>query len=104
MNVDYAARFAGLSSDTLFALEYPKGVDGPVDCDAPRDYVEQLLVVLADWRRELMEKGVAGVYTPEGREYTRCLDAVREAWLQNSFRWIGGPELPYPFDLPAVTR
>ncbi|MBT2493679.1 hypothetical protein J7E96_35305 [Streptomyces sp. ISL-96] len=89
--IDYAARFAGLSSDTLFALEEEHG-----DCDAPRDYVEQLLVVLTDWRAEI----VAG-RSSNAPAYERALNAVREAWLQYDFRYKGGPDLPYPFDLPA---
>jgi hypothetical protein len=94
--IDYAARFEGLSSDTLFALEYPSGdLDRPEDSDAPRDHVEQLLVVLADWRQRLLDGSRTDV-----AEYRRCLDAVREAWLQYSFRWTNGPNLPYPFDLP----
>lgn len=96
--IDYAARFAGLDSDRLFALEYPSGdYSRPEDSDAPRDHVEQLLVVLADWRQEIL----AGRRT-DADDYRRCLDAVREAWLQYSFRWVGGPSLPYPFDLPRA--
>ncbi|MEU9557367.1 hypothetical protein [Streptomyces fumanus] len=94
MSVDFPARFAGLSSDVLFGLEY--GPDGTgSDPDAPREYVEQLLVHLADWRARLLD----GSRTDTGA-YRAALDAVREAWLQYSFRWVGGPELPYPFDLP----
>ena len=95
--IDYAARFDGFDSDVLFALEYPQGQDGPSDCDAPQEYVEQLLVVLADWRQQLL----AGART-DADDYRAALDAVREAWLQYSFRWVGGPELPYPFDLPRT--
>lgn len=100
MSIDYAARFEGLSSDTLFRLEY--GPDGPgdrdnSDPDQASDHVEQLLVVLADWRQEIL----AGRRT-DADDYRQALDAVREAWLQYSFRWIGGPNLPYPFDLPAA--
>ncbi|MFI6856524.1 hypothetical protein [Streptomyces sp. NPDC050416] len=95
-SIDYAARFEGLSSDTLFALEYPSGdLDRPEDTDAPQEFVEQLLVVLADWRQQLL----AGART-DADSYQAALDAVREAWLQYSFRWEGGPSLPYPFDLP----
>lgn len=88
----YAARFEGLSADTLFEVE-----DSRREPDDAREYVEQLLVVLADWRRVLIEQGAG-----ETAEYTRCLNTVREAWLQYSFRWVGGPELPYPFDLPQA--
>lgn len=92
--VDYPARFEGLDSDVLFELEY--GPDGSgTDCDAPRDYVEQLLAHLADWRARLLD----GTRT-DADAYRAALDSVREAWLQYSFRWVGGPELPYPFDLP----
>jgi len=94
--IDFPARFEGLDSDTLFALEYPSGdYDRPEDSDAPREFVEQLLVVLADWRQRLLDSS-----RTDADEYRRCLDAVREAWLQYSFRWVGGPALPYPFDLP----
>lgn len=92
--IDFPARFTDFDSDTLFELEYgPDGTDS--DTDAPRDYVEQLLVVLADWRARLLD----GSRT-DADDYQRCLNAVREAWLQYSFRWVGGPNLPYPFDLP----
>lgn len=97
-DADFPARFAGLDSDVLFALEYPQGLDGPSDCDAPQEYIAQRLVNLAQWRDCL----VAGSRT-DVDDYQRCLNAVREAWLQYSFRWVGGPELPYPFDLPGVT-
>ncbi|MFB7555321.1 hypothetical protein [Streptomyces brevispora] len=96
MIIDYAARFEGLSSDRLFDLEYPDGQDGPSDCDAPQEFIEQLLAALADWRQQLLAGSRA-----DADDYRRCLDAVREAWLQHSFRWEGGPSLPYPFDLPA---
>ncbi|WEO25158.1 hypothetical protein [Streptomyces caniscabiei] len=97
--IDYAARFEGLSSDTLFELEY--GPEGPGDYDnsdpdQASDYVEQLLVVLSDWRQRLLD----GSRT-DADDYRRCLDSVREAWLQYSFRTLNGPALPYPFDLPA---
>ncbi|MFI9174870.1 hypothetical protein [Streptomyces lincolnensis] len=95
--VDFPVRFAGLDSDTLFALEYPQGQDGPSDCDAPQKYVEQLLVHLADWRARLLD----GTRT-DADAYRAALDSVREAWLQYSFRWVGGPDLPYPFDLPRT--
>lgn len=97
-SIDFPARFEGLDSDTLFALEYPSGdYDRPEDSDAPRNYVEQLLVVLADWRARLLD----GSRT-DADDYRAALDSVREAWLQYSFRWIGAPELPYPFDLPRT--
>lgn len=94
--VDFRARFEGFDSDTLFELEY--GPDGSgSDTDAPQDHIEQLLVVLADWRARLLDGSRTDV-----DDYRRCLDAVREAWLQYSFRWVGGPDLPYPFDLPRT--
>lgn len=103
VSVDFPARFEGLSSDRLFELEYgaPESGSGQSDPDAPQEYVEQLLVVLADWRARLLD----GSRT-DTDAYRVALDSVREAWLQYSFRWVGGPELPYPFDLPAteVTR
>lgn len=97
-SIDYAARFEGFDSDRLFELEYgglPHDIDNS-DPDAASDYVEQLLAVLADWRQRLLD----GSRTDDD-DYQRCLDAVREAWLQYSFRWVGGPNLPYPFDLPV---
>lgn len=96
MSFDFPARFEGLSSDSLFVLEY--GPDGTgTDTDAPRDHIEQLLVVLAEWRHQLLEGRRA-----DADAYRAALDAVREAWLQYSFRWVGGPDLPCPFDLPAA--
>jgi hypothetical protein len=95
--IDYAARFEGFDSDKLFELEYPDGNQDRSDTDAPQEYVEQLLVVLADWRARLLDGSRS-----DGADYRRCLDAVREAWLQYSFRWVGGPDLPYPFDLPRT--
>ncbi|WP_097934716.1 MULTISPECIES: hypothetical protein [unclassified Streptomyces] len=95
MSIDYPARFEGLTSDTLFALEYPNGMDAGSDCDAPQEHVEQLLVVLADWRQRILDGSRSDV-----DNFRAALDAVREAWLQYSFRWEGGPSLPYPFDLP----
>ncbi|MGP4008149.1 hypothetical protein [Streptomyces sp. 4N124] len=96
---DYAARFEGLDSDVLFELEYgtAESGSGQSDPDAPQEFVEQLLVVLADWRQALLAGSRA-----DADDYRRCLDAVREAWLQHSFRWVGGPDLPYPFDLPRT--
>ena len=94
--IDFPARFEGLSSDRLFELEY--GPDGTgSNPDAAQEYVEQLLVVLADWRARLLD----GSHT-DTDAYRAALDSVREAWLQYSFRWVGGPDLPYPFDLPRV--
>ncbi|MFT9670900.1 hypothetical protein ACMZ5F_11515 [Streptomyces rhizosphaericola] len=95
MSINYPDRFEGFTSDTLFALEYPDGEGGSANGDAPQEYVEQLLVVLADWRQRLLD----GSRT-DTDSYQAALDAVREAWLQYSFRWEGGPSLPYPFDLP----
>lgn len=97
MSVDFPALFAGLTSDALFALEYPQGQDGPSNPDAAQEYVEQLLAHLADWRARLLDGSRTDADT-----YRTALDAVREAWLQYSFRWVGGPDLPYPFDLPKV--
>lgn len=91
--IDYAARFEGLDSDALFEVEERTG-----DCDAVSEHVEQLVVVLADWRTRLVDGS-----RNDGDDYRRCLNTVREAWLQCSFRWSGGPVLPYPFDLPAVS-
>ncbi|GGK14527.1 hypothetical protein GCM10011583_53120 [Streptomyces camponoticapitis] len=92
-SVDFPDLFGGISSDVLFRLEEQRG-----EMDDASDYIEQLLVTLAEWRVCLLD----GSRTDAG-EYRRCLDKVREAWLQYSFRWVGGPSLPYPFDLPAGT-
>jgi hypothetical protein len=95
--VDYAARFAELNSDVLFALE-DEG-----DCDAASEYVKALLVVLAEWRPRvlaLLAETPADQDVPDATAYRRALDRTREAWLQYSFRYEGGPVLPYPFDLP----
>ncbi|MFK4797822.1 hypothetical protein ACI3K5_03900 [Streptomyces sp. MPA0124] len=90
------ARFRGLTSDVLFALEYgPDGEGG--DTDAPQEYIEQLLVILADWRQRLLD----GTRSDAGT-YQAALNTTREAWLQYSFRWDGGPDLPYPFDLATT--
>ena len=100
--IDYAARFEGFDSDRLFELEYgglPHDDIDNSDPDAASDHVEQLLVVLATWRQELL----AGART-DSDDFRRCLNAVREAWLQYSFRWVGGPNLPYPFDLPQGVK
>ncbi|MFG3586580.1 hypothetical protein [Streptomyces sp. NPDC047990] len=94
--VDFPARFASHSSDALFELEY--GPDGTgTDCDAPQQYTEKQLVDLATWRRLL----VSGART-DAAAYRTALDTVREAWMQYSFRYIDGPDLPYPFDLPET--
>jgi hypothetical protein len=37
---------------------------------------------------------------PEAAVYRRALDRTREVWAQYSFRYEGGPVLPWPFDLP----
>jgi hypothetical protein len=96
MSIDFPARFEGLSADKLFDLEY--GPDGTgTDCDAPQEYIEQLLVVLADWRARLLDGTRA-----DADDYRAALDSVREAWLQYSFRWVGGPNLPTTFDLPRT--
>ncbi|WP_020117542.1 hypothetical protein [Streptomyces canus] len=95
MSIDFPARFDGVDADRLFALEYPDGMDGRSDCDAPQEYVEQLLVALADWRARLLDGT-----RDDADAYRAALDAVREAWLQYSFRWVGGPDLPCTFDLP----
>lgn len=99
--INFASLFAGLDSDRLFALEYPDGQDGSSYPDLPQEHVERLLVALADWRGRLLDGSRA-----DADDYQRCLNAVREAWLQYSFRWADGPDLPYPFDLPRmeVTR
>lgn len=81
----------GFNSDVLFELEEQTG-----DCQTPRDHVEQLLVTLAAWRAGLIDGTVPA---EQATAYEQALNSVREAWLQYSFRWVGGPELPYPFDL-----
>ncbi|MFD3521652.1 hypothetical protein [Streptomyces sp. NPDC058653] len=97
-SIDFPDLFGGVSSDSLFCLEYGPDGNGS-DSDAPREYVEELLVVLADWRLALLDGSRS-----DAHEYRRCLDAVREAWLQYSFRYVDGPSLPYPFDLPEGVR
>lgn len=94
--VDYAARFAALDSDVLFGLE------NGGDCDDAQRYVESLLIVLAEWRPRVvaMLADAPEWAVPEAAAYRRALDRTREAWTQYSFRWTGGPELPWPFDLP----
>jgi hypothetical protein len=94
--VDYAARFAALDSDVLFDLE-----DGG-DCDTAQRYVQSLLMVLAEWRPRVvaMLADAPEWAVPEAAVYRRALDRTREAWAQYSFRYEGGPVLPWPFDLP----
>jgi hypothetical protein len=95
--VDYASRFAALDSDVLFDVE-EQG-----DCEAARNYVESLLIVLTEWRTRvtgLLAETPAEWAVPEAGEYQRALNRTREAWLQYSFRWQGGPALPWPFDAP----
>lgn len=94
--VDHAARFAALDSDVLFALEDSDNED------APTAYIESLLIVLADWRGHLVTllANAPAWSIPEVAAYQRALSRTREAWVQYSFRWTGGPDLPYPFDLP----
>lgn len=94
--VDYAARFAALDSDVLFGLEQAG------DCDDAQRYVESLLIVLAEWRPRVvaMLADAPEWAVPEAAAYRRALDRTREAWTQYSFRWTGGPVLPWPFGLP----
>jgi hypothetical protein len=97
--VDYAARFAALDSDVLFDVE-EQG-----DCEAARNYVESLLIVLTEWRTRvvgLLAETPAEWAVPEVGEYQRALNRTREAWLQFNFRYQGGPDLPWPFDLPQT--
>lgn len=95
--VDHAARFAALDAEVLFALEGERG-----DMGAPQSYIESLLIVLAEWRPRVvaMLADAPEWAVPEAAQYRRALDRTREAWTQYSFRWEGGPDLPYPFDLP----
>lgn len=94
--VDYAARFAALDSDVLFALE------DAGDCDSAQKYVESLLIVLAEWRPRVvaMLADAPEWAVPEAAQYRRALDRTREAFVQWEFRYEGGPTLSYPFDLP----
>lgn len=96
--IDFAARFASLDSDVLFDLE------DAADCDTASKFVESLLIVLAEWRPRVvaMLADAPEWAVPEAAAYRRALDRTREAWLQYSFRWAGGPELPWPFDLPEA--
>ncbi|MDG9706272.1 hypothetical protein [Streptomyces sp. DH37] len=106
MSAGYAAHFEGVTAEKLFALEDAEG-----DCDAPQNYVECLLVILASWRADLerwrarldeLPSAAVARYRDEAARYTEALNATREAWLQWSFRWEGGPALPERFDLPAA--
>lgn len=97
--IDYAARFEGFGREALFEVE-----DSREEPDDAREYVEQLAVVLADWRRELAAKGLDNIENPEGREYSRCLRLVCEAFFQWHF-WGFSKQIPFPLDLPqAVAR
>lgn len=97
----YAARFEELTFETLFALEDARRES----CDAVRDHVEQLLVVLADWRAHLIElrQAAPGAYSAqESRAYEQALNATHEAWTLWNFRYVGGPALPESFALPPA--
>ncbi|MFF7158095.1 hypothetical protein [Streptomyces sp. NPDC008139] len=96
--VDHAARFAALDEYRLFAIE-----DEARDCTPSADFIESLLLVLADWRPRivaLLETAPAWSI-PEVAAYERAVNRTQEAWLLYSFRWEGGPALPETFDLPA---
>ena len=95
--VDHAARFAALDVDLLFGLENQAG-----DPDAPHAHIESLLIVLAEWRPRIVALLAAGPAwsIPEVAAYERALSRTREAYMQWSFRWEGGPDLPDTFDLP----
>lgn len=94
--VDHAARFAALDSDFLFELETAE------DTSAPHAYIESLLIVLADWQGHLagLLADAPAWSIPEVAAYERALSRTREAYMQWSFRWLGGPVLPESFDLP----
>lgn len=90
--------FRDVTADRLFALEEEAG-----EMDAASDYVEALLVVLAQWRKELE------TYTwrseSEGRAYRRSVDRVREAWLVYSFRnQATAPFMPHTFDVEVPSK
>jgi hypothetical protein len=89
VSAGYAAHFEGLNADKLFAIE-----DERNECDDVRAYVEGLLIILAEWRRQLAGQSFGRA------EFERALNATREAWLQWSFRCIGNEWLPESFDLP----
>ena len=99
-SVDYAARFAALDEYRLFAME-----DGAGDGTAARDFVDSLLIVLADWRPRVvaMLADAPAWSVPEVAAYERAVNRTQEAWLLYSFRWQGGPDLPETFDLPEQT-
>lgn len=99
--IDHAARFAGLDEYRLFALEGDTG-----DGTAARDFVESLLLVLADWRPRIVAllTDAPAWSVPEVAAYERAVNRTQEAWLLYSFRWQGGPDLPETFDLPVVTE
>lgn len=96
-SVDYAARFAALDEYRLFAME-----DSTGDGTAARDFVESLLLVLADWRPRIVAllADAPAWSVPEVAAYERAVNRTQEAWLLYSFRWQGGPDLPETFDLP----
>lgn len=95
----YARYFEGLTWKTLLELEVgPDGNDE--DMDAPRDYVEGLLLILTRWRAGIESYRDRCLATPDEplhqlflrglhenvAEYQQALDRVREAWLQYEFR------------------
>lgn len=86
----YAARFDGLTGDTLRRVEETQ------DTDAANDRIGGPLPVLDAWRA-----AISAGRSASAREYEAALNAVREAWLRHSFRWEGGLSLPYPFDRPV---
>ncbi|MEU4964169.1 hypothetical protein [Streptomyces smyrnaeus] len=108
----FRAHFDGLDFAKLAAVEERYG-----EPDDVQDYVHGLLRLLADWRDQLdgqrARLGRADVlagswaqraYRAECDAYTAALNALREAWLQHSFRTLDGTApftgMPERFDLP----
>ncbi|GAA3255895.1 hypothetical protein [Streptomyces lavendulae] len=90
--------FRDVTAEKLFALEGEAG-----EMDAASDYVEALLVVLAQWRRELETSTWRS--EREGRAYQRSVDRVREAWLVYSFRnQATAPFMPDSFDIEVPSK
>lgn len=115
----YARYFEGLTWRTLLDLEVgPDGNDE--DMDAPRDYVEGLLLILTQWKTAIESYRDRCMATPDEplhalflrglhedvAEYRRALDRVREAQLQYDYRDSGGGSrfLPDSFDIEVPSK
>ncbi|MFJ7207491.1 hypothetical protein ACIQWR_28620 [Streptomyces sp. NPDC098789] len=90
--------FRDITADKLFVLEEEAG-----EMDAASDYVEALLVVLAQWRKEL--EAATWRRESEGRAYRRSAERLREAWLVYSFRNQATVSfMPETFDLEVPSK